>query len=251
MIQGVHPLRTYTAPLLSLGGAGLPVDPRDTVHFTAPQAAARRRREKQAEAAPPPPPARLLAEEPAAEEGRVDRVEAERWAALSLQAMRLRDIPALFELDRKLTGKELTGDDFQQAARVIHRYSTLAEDPLTSRIARLLLFTHFKWKDNFEDARLKVGPMAGAHHYLKTVAEGVDGTRQWFAPDFVGATLESLAKAARHEPPTPQVVRDLARTAHGFLARADMELEQNIRRHESPEQNRQWAGEAAELLADW
>ncbi|MBI3927160.1 MAG: hypothetical protein HY319_16610 [Armatimonadetes bacterium] len=182
------------------------------------------------------------------------RHQAEKRRVDTRMRSRAESAPRVSELGRQLRKGELKDKAFQQAARTLHKVAHGSPDPLLARMARLPLYEFFEFQEPYLDYAYKMGPIEGPVYALEGRLRNITGherERYYLTDESVTPFLASLYPETEKIPPTPAAVAVVARLAHGFYERAGDKLPDEIRKHETPEQDRLWADTCAELLEVW
>lgn len=158
--------------------------------------------------------------------------------------------PTVFALTRKLAAKELKDEAFQEAATRLHQIARESPDALTQDLAETALIKYFKWSDNATDWAVKLGPVKGPTQALERMVGQADPdrSRNWFNATSLPPHLERLAEAVEQAPLPKATLSVLARCARSFARRAEAELTETIREHESPDDDRAWSARATAIL---
>lgn len=164
-------------------------------------------------------------------------------------------MPKLFAYAEALHNKELEGEAFQNAALQLMELRDRSPDPLVQRQAKNLVIKHFKWKTNAQDWAMKAGPIEGPtralNQHFQQMTERFQRGGAW-EEQFLYPHLDTLEKnAARVETVPQETVASMVHGSRILRARADQNLDEEIRQKEPPENDHRWSQRISGMVQEW
>lgn len=165
---------------------------------------------------------------------------------------RAADLRETYRLHAVLADEKTPPEEFSEAAYALARIASASADTLVRKIGQSVLSEYVHLDDPAQKSALVKGPVQGPAEHLAWIERQVDPSCTYFVPEKSVIPYLQVLHAGAHGTPVPEgALRAVAHLACRFAERSGYDLSPGIRKEESPEDDRRYAGACASLVERW
>lgn len=160
-------------------------------------------------------------------------------------------LPGLHDVEAQFRDGKLEGKAFQEAALRLSQANETETDPFVARKVQQVLYERVQGTTPVAEWQLKKGMLDGPLEMLGGKIDSLPrNDYNWFTDDSFLPFLDAVAAQTQWGAPE-RALKTVAHLATSLMRRAENPLKEEIRQHETADDDRRWADECAALLDEW